>query len=148
MTEEETKGPVREEAEMVAGGPPEEPVEQEEATPVTEPQAEEATQEGENSLAQKRGRMVMAAMVVAVALSVIAVLVAGIFGLTSRWLTVCPTDLSVNDPAPLLWHKMEAATIGTQSLGVAEKLLGQTDFKLRALEREDTRGDSDKEPSK
>jgi hypothetical protein len=129
MADEETKAPIGKEAQVLVGEPAEQPAEEAEAASVTEPQVEQAPQEAENSFAAKRGRMVMAAMVVAVVLSVIAVVVAGIFGLTSRWLTVCPTDLPVNDPAPILWQKMEAASVGTQPLGVTEKLEGETGFK-------------------
>ena len=137
MAEQENNAQVGKDAELVAGEPPEQPAGEVETAPEPEPQAEEAPQQAENSIAQKRGRMVMAAAVVAVVLSVIAVLVAGIFGLTSRWLTVCPTDLRVNDPAPVLWQKLEAASIGGQSLGVEEKLVSETGFKGRTAERND-----------
>ncbi|MEJ2719046.1 MAG: hypothetical protein P8182_18260 [Deltaproteobacteria bacterium] len=82
-----------------------------------------------NSVAEKRGRMIAAGVVLAVILSVIAVLVAGIFQLTSRWLVACPSDLPVNDPAPALWQKMENPKLGNQPLGVAKKLVSETRFK-------------------
>jgi len=53
---------------------------------------------------ETRGRMIRAGLIATVILSGIAVLVAGIFQLTSRWLIPCPTDLPVNDPAPILWN--------------------------------------------
>lgn len=82
-----------------------------------------------NSLAEKRSRMIAAGVVLAVILSVIAVLVAGIFQLTSQWFIACPSDLPVNDPAPILWKKMESTKLGNQPLGVTEKLVSETRFK-------------------
>ncbi len=60
-----------------------------------------------NALAQKRGRMVAAGVLSAVILAVVAVVVAGIFGITSGWLKVCPTDLPVNDPARVSLHPVD-----------------------------------------
>lgn len=82
-----------------------------------------------NAIAEKRGRMITAGVVLAVILAVIAVLVAGIFQLTSRWLIACPSDLPVNDPAPILWQKMETSKLGNQPLGVAKKLVSEARFK-------------------
>jgi hypothetical protein len=82
-----------------------------------------------NSLAEKRGRTVMAGVVLAVILSVIAVFVAAVFQLTARFIAHCPSDLKVNDPAPILWKKMETADLGKQPLGVAGKVLSEARFK-------------------
>jgi hypothetical protein len=86
-----------------------------------------------NALAEKRGRMVMAGVVIAVILSVIAVLVAAIFQLTVRLIAHCPADVKINDPAPILWKKMETPNLGDQSLGVAGKLLTEARFKGLAV---------------
>ena len=90
---------------------------------------DEARSASPNSVAEKRSRMIAAGVVLAVVLSVIAVMVAGIFQLTSKWLIACPSDLPVNDPAPILWQKMESPKLGNQPLGVTEKLASQTRFK-------------------
>ena len=82
-----------------------------------------------NSIAEKRGRMITAGVVLAVILAVIAVLVAGIFQLTSRWLIACPSDLPINEPAPILWQKVENPKLGNQALGVAKKLVSEVEFK-------------------
>lgn len=86
--------------------------------------------EAANSLHEKRGRMVVAGIVATVALSVIALLVAGIFQLTSKWLIVCPTDLPINDPAKELWQDVTAEKIVSKGLGVPEKLAADASFKV------------------
>jgi hypothetical protein len=144
MAEEETKGPVTEHAEVIGGGSPDQPSEEREKALVTEPAAEAARPEVVNAGVQQRGRMVGAAMVVAVVVALIAVLVAGIFRLTSSWLVVCPGDVPVNDPAPVLWQKMEAASIEGQPLGVPEKVLGVAGFKGRAPEAKAPQRESEK----
>ena len=98
-----------------------------------------------NSIAEKRGRMIAAGVVLAVILSVIAVMVAGIFHLTSQWLIACPSDLPVNDPAPILWQKMESPKLGNQPLGVTEKLASETRFKGLATPESGTRPKSQSE---
>jgi hypothetical protein len=57
-------------------------------------------------------------LVATVILSGVAVLVAGIFQLTSRWLIPCPTDLPINDPAPILWTRLISDKVGPASLGL------------------------------
>ena len=71
----------------------------------------------------------LAGVVLAVILSVIAVFVAAVFQLTARFIAHCPSDLKVNDPAPILWKKMETADLGKQPLGVAGKVLSEARFK-------------------
>jgi hypothetical protein len=93
--------------------------------------SEEAQPVKENALAEKRGRMVVAGAVSVVIISVIALLVAAIFQLTSRWLIVCPSDLPVNDPAPILWKGMVSESVQPQPLGVPEKLTGEAAYKQR-----------------
>lgn len=89
----------------------------------------------------KRGRMIIAGMVATVILAVIAVVVAGIFQLTSKWLLVCPSDLPVNDPAPVLWKDVVSDKAVTRGIGVPEKLLSQA--ALRVLPRGDSGSSSD-----
>jgi len=66
-----------------------------------------------------------------VIISVITLLVAAIFQLTSRWVIVCPSDLPVNDPAPILWKGMVSESVPPQPLGVPEKLTGEAGYKQR-----------------
>ena len=81
------------------------------------------------SAAEDRGRMIAAGLIAAVIVSGVAVLVAGIFQVTSRWLIPCPTDLPVNDPAPVLWSEMISDKTTARSLGVPEKLATEVRFK-------------------
>ncbi len=98
---------------------------------VSEKTAESQVSEGitNNHIAQKRGRMVAAGLIASVLLAVIAVAVAGIFQLTSGWLIKCPSDLPVNDPAPMLWKNVESKEVKSAPLGVPEKLLKQASWK-------------------
>ena len=113
-----------------AEGPETEPVD---APSAEEP--EESTIEAEkpaidsNGLASKRGRMVATGLVTAVILSIIAVIVAGIFQITSRLLVQCPTDLPVNDPAPILWNDITSQQVKAQPLGISEKIAGEVKLK-------------------
>ncbi len=75
-----------------------------------------------NNLAEKRGRLISAAMIATIILSVIAVLVVGIFQITNKMLVVCPQDLPVNDPAPILWHDIVSDQVKVAKLGVPEKV--------------------------
>ncbi len=96
----------------------------------TEPTAEEekpAVQVEE--LAVRRGRMVATGLVTAVILALIAVIVAGIFQVTSKLMTPCPTDLPVNDPAPILWKSMTSQQVTAQPLGISEKFSGEVKLK-------------------
>jgi hypothetical protein len=67
---------------------------------------------------ESRSRLIRAGLVATVILSGVAVLVAGIFQLTSRWLIPCPTDLPINDPAPILWTRLISDKVGPASLGL------------------------------
>jgi hypothetical protein len=73
--------------------------------------------------------MVVAGVLAAVVLSVIAVLVGGIFQVTSRWLAPCPADLSVNDPAPILWKSIESDQSPPAAPGVPKELAEQVGWK-------------------
>jgi hypothetical protein len=109
-----------------------------ETQPVEEPMVEEPTElrtEDEkpvievNHLAAKRGRMVATGLVTAVILTVIAVVVAGIFQITSKLWVQCPTDLPVNDPAPILWNDIKSQQVKAQPLGVSEKIASEVKLK-------------------
>jgi hypothetical protein len=84
------------------------------------------------SLNHKRGRMITAGLVTAVIVSLIAVLVAGMFQFGFRWMMACPTDLPVNDPSPKLWQEMVSQKVTIQSLGVPETARAQVQFKKPA----------------
>jgi len=97
---------------------------------MAESQASEETAESKvpgeitnNHIARKRGRMVAAGLIASVILAVVAMTVAGIFQLTSGRLIKCPSDLPVNDPAPILWKDVESKEVKSTSLGVPEELL-------------------------
>lgn len=104
------------------------------ARPEGEPQAEleRSGAEGEPKAshgADRRGRLVVAGLIATATVSIVALGVAGIVQLTSRWLTTCPTDLPVNDPAPILWKSVTADQIKPTPLGVPEKVAGEARFK-------------------
>ena len=80
-------------------------------------------------LAVRRGRMVATGLVTAVILSLIVVIVAGIFQVTSKLMTPCPTDLPVNDPAPILWKNMTSQQVTAQPLGISERISGEVKLK-------------------
>lgn len=82
-----------------------------------------------NGLAQKRGRMIAAGMLTAVILAVIAVVVAGIFQLTSGWLKVCPKDLPVNDPAKVLSSELTMEKAEPRPRGVSGIIADMTRLK-------------------
>ncbi len=112
--------------------------ETQEAAPVVEskpaelePQVEQEPEQPQhsNGLAEKRGRMIAAGVLSAVILAVVAVVVAGIFGLTSGWLKVCPTDLPVNDPARVLSSQLTMEKTEPQPLGVSGKIADETRLK-------------------
>ena len=83
-------------------------------------------------LNHKRGRMITAGLVTAVIVTLVAVLVAGMFQFGSWWLKPCPTDLPVNDPSPKLWQEMVSQKVTIQSLGVPETVRAEAQFKKSA----------------
>jgi hypothetical protein len=125
------------EPEAVVASAEEEPVSKEE--PV-EPESSEKTEElppPEAEIANvKRGRMVAAGLTATVAVALIALLVAAIFQVTSRWLITCPTDLPVNDPAPVLWKAMVSEKVAPSGLGVSGDVLKETGLKEAESESE------------
>jgi hypothetical protein len=109
-----------------------------EAKSIEEPAADEPTEPAAEEekpavqvevLAVRRGRMVATGLVTAVILALIAVIVAGIFQVTSKLMTPCPTDLPVNDPAPILWTNMTSQEVTAQPLGISEKISGEVKLK-------------------
>lgn len=85
-----------------------------------------------NHIAEKRGRMIATGMVVGIGVSLIAVAVAAIFQVTSTWLIKCPADLSVNDPAPILWSDVVSDKAKQAPLGVPKELVKETSLKAIA----------------
>ena len=81
------------------------------------------------TVGQKRGRMITAGLVATIIVSLVALLVAAIFQVTSRWLVTCPTDLPVNDPAPILWKTMVSESATPFRLGVPGDILKEAVFK-------------------
>ncbi len=104
----------------------EEPAADEPEEPPTEVETEA---EEMSDLAVKRGRMVATGLVTAVILSLIAVVVAGIFQIASRLYAPCPADLPINDPAPILWNNMTSQQVTAQPLGISERISGEVKLK-------------------
>ena len=96
---------------------------------VEPPTEEEKPAVQAEELTVRRGRMVATGLVTAVVLSLIAVIVAGIFQVTSKLMAPCPTDLPVNDPAPILWKSMTSQQVTAQPLGISEKISGEVKLK-------------------
>lgn len=119
IKEEALDNPVQEEAVDLQAEP--EPAQAE--TPAAAPT------EHPNGLAQKRGRIMVAGALTAVLLSAVAVIVAGIFGITSHWLKTCPLDVPVNDPARELSQQLTAEKIASQSRGVSGRIAEETRLK-------------------
>jgi hypothetical protein len=115
--------------------------------PEAQPTAAETSAENEPvqaqvSLNHKRGRMITAGLVTAVIVSLIAVLVAGMFQFGFKWLRACPTDLPVNDPSPKLWQEMVSQKVAIQNLGVPDALRVEAQFKKAAPESTDSSGNT------
>jgi hypothetical protein len=91
--------------------------------------SEQSSSHASDALKVKRGRLIAAGVVTTVLLSVLALVVVGIFQITMRWLTICPTDLPVNDPAPVLWQKVVQEQPFTAQTGVPENVKTQAGFK-------------------
>jgi hypothetical protein len=112
-------------------------------------EAEEEQQVHETvSQAQKRGRMIAGGLVAAVVVSLVAVLVAGIFQLSSKWLRPCPAELPVNDPSPKLWQEMVSQKVTIQGLGVPEKVRAETQLKKPAPVKEESGSETEAKDAK
>jgi hypothetical protein len=81
---------------------------------------------------EKRGRLIMAGLAAATVATLVAVIVAGLFQFTSKWLTQCPRDRTANGPALILWKGVISDKTAPQPLGVPEKLLQTTKLKTPA----------------
>jgi hypothetical protein len=100
------------------------------------------------SLNHKRGRMITAGLVTAVIVSLIAVLVAGMFQFGLWWLRPCPAELPVNDPSPKLWQEMVSQKVTIQGLGVPEKVRAETQLKKVAPVPNDAGNDTEAKEGK
>lgn len=80
-------------------------------------------------LITKRGRLITSALLVTIILTFIAVAVAGIFQMTVKFMQVCPAELPVNDPAPVLWNDITSEKAVKAITGVPEKLKQETALK-------------------
>ena len=80
---------------------------------------------------EKKGRLIAAGLIATVTVSFLALAVAGLVQINSRWLIVCPADPPVNDPAPLLWKAAVSGDTQVPSLGVSEDILEQSRFKQK-----------------
>jgi hypothetical protein len=90
----------------------------------------------DNGPTEKRGRLVAAGLIAAGVLTLISMVVAGIFHITASRLITCPVDLPVNDPAPIHWSQMTGEKSNPASLGVPDKLSGITSLKKAPAESE------------
>jgi len=125
MAEDEKSSPL--EVEVAERTAEDKPEEQQAAT--SEKAPEEQHIEEAVSPAQKRGRMITGGLVTAVVVSLVAVLVAGLFQLSSRYLRPCPTELPVNDPSPKLWQEMVSEKVTVKTVGVPEAVRTEAQFK-------------------
>jgi hypothetical protein len=90
------------------------------------------------SLAEKRTRLVTAGLATAVILSVIAVLVAGVFQLTSIWLFASQEQHSANGPTPLLWNQLVSERVQAQPLGVPRDVAVQVGLKETVVPQDES----------
>ncbi len=129
MEQQENKGQILNE-----GNPVDSAEEIPNSHPVEAPPAETKPRVAETpSSGEPRSRMIMAGVFTAAILAVIAVVVAGVFQVTSKWLITCPHDLPVNDPAPILWSQVTSTEKTPASLGVSQAVAMQVRFKGVAL---------------
>ncbi len=75
-----------------------------------------------NHVVEKRSRLISASIIAIIIISVISVSVFGIFQLTSKLLVVCPFEVPINDPAPVLWQDIISEQTKSAKLGVPEKM--------------------------
>jgi len=79
---------------------------------------------------EKSRRLVVAGLVAATVLSLVSVLVAGMFQLTARWLNHRPRELPVNEGLLGLWKEMISdKSVSPQPLGIQDNLVEMTKFK-------------------
>jgi hypothetical protein len=129
-------------------------LDQEKPEPETEERQEEAAVESckaeEEEIAvagatarEKRGRLIMAGLVAATVATLVAVIVAGLFQFTSKWLTQCPRDRTVNGPSSVLWKDVLSDKGTQQPLGVSAELLQITKLKTLAPVEQESGGGKD-----
>jgi hypothetical protein len=94
---------------------------------------EEEIADAGSAARERRGRLIMAGLAAATVATLVAVIVTGIFQLTSRWLTQCPRDRTVNGPSSVLWKDVLSDKGTQQPLGVSAELLQITKLKTPAL---------------
>jgi hypothetical protein len=123
---------------------PSEPAPEVPEKPAVQTAAEEGS-EYVNNLKEKRGRMVVTGLLITVILSVVVLVVVGIFQLTSWWSRVCPTDPPVNVRAPELWNELVSEKVSSKPLGVPEKLVAETAMKPNPSPTPETPGPQDQE---
>lgn len=85
-----------------------------------------------NDLNLKRGKMITSTLVTTIIITFIAIAVAGLFQLTGWFLRVCPQELPVNDPSPILWKDVTSDKPVNAILGVPDKLKQETALKSLA----------------
>ena len=143
MGEEEKNGSP--DIEAVEGSTEDRPEEQHTAA---ETSPEDEPVQAQASLNHKRGRMITGGLVTAVVVTLVVVLVAGIFQLSSKWLRPCPTELPVNDPSPKLWQEMVSEKVTIQGLGVPETVRAEAQFKKSATVPKESGNDTEAKEGK
>ena len=78
---------------------------------------------------EKRSRIMTSALMATIIMTLIAVAVAGVFQLTGTFMRICPAELPVNDPSPVLWNDTTSDKPVTAALGVPDKLKQETALK-------------------
>ena len=78
---------------------------------------------------EKRSRIITSALMATIIMTLIAVAVAGVFQLTGMFMRICPAELPVNDPSPVLWNDTTSDKPVTAALGVPDKLKQETALK-------------------
>ncbi|MFH0960194.1 MAG: hypothetical protein V1897_15985 [Pseudomonadota bacterium] len=92
--------------------------------------SEEAESKHRNDSSAKRSRIITSALMATIIMTLIAVAVAGVFQLTASFMRICPSELPVNDPSPVLWNDMTSDKPVTAILGVPDKLKQETALKI------------------
>ena len=96
----------------------------------TESQASKADDsDTHNDVNSKRGKMITSTLVTTIIITFVAIAVAGVFQLTGWFLRVCPQELPVNDPSPILWKDVTCEKPVNATLGVPDKLKQETALK-------------------
>lgn len=78
---------------------------------------EEVESQHRDEASVKRSRIITAALMATIIMTLIAVTVAGVFQLTASFMRICPAELPVNDPSPVLWNDITSDKPATAILG-------------------------------